>query len=254
MTSFWAYFKKEILESLRQNRYIILAVGFVFWAIFSPFSLKLLPVLLKGQYPAELIEVMTVDRTAAFASYMKDLFSIANLFVVLSLMGILAEEIGSQKLMLPYSKGVNVAGLVLAKTIHYTLTVGIFVVIGFLINFNYITVIFNEGSLPFNTVWQACLLFILYFSFNISLIVMLSSFFRKGLVAGILVLAISFLMPLLGKFPAIEEYTPYYLVQKANQIGNVFDETLIPVTLITLGAIVLFNLITIFRMKNVEVV
>jgi ABC-2 type transport system permease protein len=49
MITFKAYFKKEIMESKRQYKYIILAVGIIAFAILDPVMLKLLPKILENQ-------------------------------------------------------------------------------------------------------------------------------------------------------------------------------------------------------------
>src|SRR4030065_311600 len=44
---------EEIKESIRNHKYLILAVGFIFWALLDPLMLKLLPLLLKNYMPAD---------------------------------------------------------------------------------------------------------------------------------------------------------------------------------------------------------
>ena len=51
MRTFKAYFEKEIMESIRQYRYLVLAVGIIVFAILDPLMLKLLPKILANQYP-----------------------------------------------------------------------------------------------------------------------------------------------------------------------------------------------------------
>lgn len=253
MASFKAYLRKEFLESIKTSRFLILFIGFGVWAIINPLTLKLMPIVMEGQFPQEILDLMVVDRVEALKNYMSDLFSLVNIFVIFSLMGIMADEVGRQRLMLPYSKGVNPTGLVLAKSVHYTITVMVMVLIGFVINYYYASILFAEGSITFVEAMASALLFMIYFSFNISLLVFISSLFKKGIIPGAIVLVASYMMPILGNIQSIKEYIPYYLVQRANDIGNALDGTL-PVIIITIGVIALLNMATIWRMKRIEVV
>src|SRR6056297_3147300 len=120
MNSFKAYFNKEILESIRKNRYLILGIGFVFWALLNPLMLKLMPYFIKGQVPDVLLEELSqISKLEAVQNYMGDVFSIGLLFTVFSLMGVLSDEVERKRLILPYARGVNVSGMVLAKLFHY---------------------------------------------------------------------------------------------------------------------------------------
>lgn len=253
MASFKAYLKKEFLESIRTSRFIILLIGFGAWAIVNPVILKLLPVFLEGQLPVELIDTMVIDRVEALRNYMSDLFSLVNIFIIFTLMGIMADEVGRQKLMLPYSKGVNPTGLVLAKSVHYTVTVILMVLIGFLVNYYYSSILFDQGNISLAEAMSSALLFMVYFSFNVSLLIFISSIFRKGIITGAIVMVMSYMMPLLSNIQSIKEYIPYYLVQKAGDIGSSLEGTM-PVILVTILAIVLMNIATVIRMKNIEVV
>ncbi|MCX6383899.1 MAG: ABC transporter permease, partial [Actinobacteria bacterium] len=136
MGSFKAYFIKEIKESIRNHKYLILAVGFIFWALLDPLMLKLLPLILKTSLPVDLTSLISnITRDTAFQTFLNDLFEIGTLFVVFSLMGILSNEISNKNLVFPYSRGLKPAGMVIAKYIHYLITISLFILIAFLTNY-----------------------------------------------------------------------------------------------------------------------
>ena len=135
MKTFRAYFKKEILEATRTNKYLILFVGSVFWALMAPLILKLLPLLLKSM-PIDISAVFeNFNRDAAYLSFLGDFFEVGTLFFAFTLMGIISNEVYYKRLVFPYSSGADTTGMVLANYIHYGLTFSVFIMIGFLTNY-----------------------------------------------------------------------------------------------------------------------
>jgi len=67
MKSYKAYFKKEIKESIRSHKYLILFIGIIFWALLDPLMLKLLPLMLRNYLQPELAaQFSTFTRDSAF--------------------------------------------------------------------------------------------------------------------------------------------------------------------------------------------
>ncbi len=254
MKSFKAYFKKEILEAIRTNRYLILFIGTIFWALLDPLTLKLLPMLLKNYIPSELVGMFsTFTRDVAFQTFLKDLFQISTLFIAFSLMGLISNEVYAKKLILPYSRGVNPSGIVLAKYIHYTITISIFILIAFLTNYFYISQLFTGGILSIEIVLKSLLLYILYYSVLLSILLCLSSLFKRGLVAGITALVLGYSLSIFNQFETIRAYLPNYLLFKAADTGHTFDNSLIPTVIISFCIIILLTFISIRRMKKIDI-
>ncbi len=254
MNSFKAYFKKEILEAARTSKYLILFIGPVFWALLNPLTLKLLPVILKNYLPVELITMFsTFTRDSAFESFLGDLFQIGTLFIVLSLMGLFSNEIHVKKLVFPYSRGVNPSGIVFAKYIHYLVTISLFILIAFLTNYFYITRLFSGGILTITIVLKSSLLFIFYYWVLLSILIFFSSILKRGLIAGIIVLVLAFDMSILNQFETIRAYFPNYLIFKASDILNIFDNSLILTGIVSISIIILFISLSIRRMKKIDI-
>lgn len=254
MRSFKAYFKKEILESVRGNKYLILFVGIVFWALLDPLMLKLMPLFLKNYLPADLIDLFsTYTRDTAFQTFLKDLFQIGTIIIALTLMGLISNEVSLKKLVFPYSRGANPAGVVLAKYIHYTVTISLFILIAFLTNYFYINRLFTGGILSIEIVLKSSLLYILYYSVFLSILLCLSSLFKKGIIAGITVLVLGYSLSIFNQFETIRAYLPNYLLFKANEIGHIFDNSLIPTVIVSFSLIILLVSFSILRMKKVDV-
>ena len=254
MRSFKAYFKKEILEAIRTNKYLILFVGTIFWALLDPLVLKLLPLFLKNYLPADLIALFsTFTRDVAFQTFIKDLFQIGTLFIALTLMGLLSNEVSLKKLVFPYSRGANPAGIVLAKYIHYTVTISLFILIAFLTNYFYINRLFTGGMLSIEIALKSSLLYILYYSILLSILLYLSSLFKRGLIAGITALVFGYSLSIFNQFKTIRAYLPNYLLFKAADIGHIFDNSLIPTVIISFCIIILLIFFSILRMKKIDV-
>ena len=254
MKSFKAYFKKEILEAIRTNKYLILFIGTIFWALLDPLMLKLLPLLMKNYLPPDIaVMFSTFTRDTAFQTFLNDLFQIGTLFIAFTLMGLLSNEVSLKKLVFPYSRGVNPAGIVLAKYIHYVVTISFFILIAFLTNYFYVNSLFIGGILSIEIVLKSSLLYILYYSVLLSILLYLSSLFKKGLIAGISVLVLGYSLSIFNQFETIRAYLPNYLLFKANEIGHIFDNSLIPTVIVSFSLIILLVFLSILRMKKIDV-
>lgn len=251
MSTFKAYFKKEILESIRQYRYVILAAGILTFAVLDPVMLKLLPMLLEKQMGSELSSLIITTPKSALSNYIKDLTQIGNLVIIFTLSGILSDEIKSQKLVFPYSKGSSALGIVLAKLIHYTIAVSVLILIGFITAFYYSGLLFQGEGIELIGVLKAALLTSAYSFFNITLVILFSSIFKKGVTAGFLVLFIDALTGLLATVDKIGKFMPYQLITAANQFS--LDNTALTLSCAMLIGIVC-TAMTVQIMNKIEVI
>lgn len=248
MGTFKAYFKKEILESSRQYRYIIFGAGIILFAILDPIMLKLLPEIMKSQLKGDLSSLFIMTRKAVLQNYIKDLFQLGNLFVIFSLCGTLSDEISLQKLIFPYSKNASAFQMILAKFIHYLIVVCIFVFAGFTLNFYYANLLFKGDTVAFDKVLISACLIILYYSVSISLTIFFSSLFKKGITAGIASAVLCYISIPLSEIKSIQNYLPYRLIQTASTFDTV------QVLIIITGSVycILFCILSSKRMGKVQ--
>ena len=68
--TFKAYIKKEFIEAKRENKLIILFMGFFFFALSTPPMLKLTPKLLEKQYGTEMSSLFKTSALDSVASYL----------------------------------------------------------------------------------------------------------------------------------------------------------------------------------------
>jgi len=251
MGTFKAYINKEIKEYGRQYKYLILAVGIVGFALFNVIILKLLPEILKNQLPPEVASFFKTTEKTAVINYIKNLLQLGNFFIIFTYCGSFSDEISSQKLVFPYSKGASPIALVWAKFIHYSSVVVTFTFIGFFTTYYYAGVLFKGADLSISEIATSATLLSIYFIFNIALLSFISSLFKKGITAGIITLAITFLSIPLTNLSKISKLIPYKLIENA----NLFTFNNIGLTIIfTLLLSICFIVLTIIRMNKVEVI
>lgn len=256
MNTFKAYLKKEIFESYRQYRYLVLIAGIFFFAVATPIMNKLLPDILKSQMGSDKKTLSAL--TALFhptikyvlQNYIKDLFQIGTLIVVFTLCGSFSEEITTKKFVFPYAKGAIPKQIVLAKAVHYILVVTAIVICGFFINYYYTTLLFKGDAIPIDKIITSALYMCIYYVFNITLTLFFSSIIKKGIVSGIIVLVISYFSSLLNGVKAISKFSPYRLVATASSFSSKdINETV----LIIIIYCVIFILAAIIRMERIQI-
>ena len=246
-----AYFKKEIMESKRQYKYIVLGVGIIAFAILDPFMLKLLPIILEKQLQGDLSSLFVVTPKSAIINYIKDLFQIGTLFIVFTLGSNLSEEMKEEKLVFPYSKGSIPAGIVLAKIIHYTIVITALTFIGFLTCAYYGSILLGGEKVALSGIMSSALLMSLYYFFNITLVTFFSSLVKKGVIAGFITLMITFISAAFVNLNVIGKFMPYKLVEGANSFT--LENYSYTIAFSIMCSIILI-IATIFKMNKVEVI
>lgn len=251
MTTFKAYFKKEIMEYKRLYKYIILAVGILAFAIFDPFMLKLLPKILEKQLQGDLSSLIAATPKGAINNYIKSLFQIGTLFIIFTFSSTLNEEINEEKLVFSYSKGSKPMGIVLAKIVHYSISTTLLTFLGFLICSYYGTILFQGEKVTLSGIMGSAFLMSVYYFFNISLVMFFSSFVKKAVTAGFIAVMITFLSAALVNLNTIGQFMPYKLVEGANLFAlEGYSYTI--VTSIICSTLLIIA--TIFKMNKVEVI
>ncbi len=251
MTTFKAYFKKEIMESKRQYKYVILAVGIIAFAILNPFMLKILPKILEKQLQGNLSSIFVTTPKSAINEYIKSLFQLGTLFIIFTLGSNLNEEINEEKFVFPYSKGSKPAGIVLAKIIHYTIVITVLTFVGFLTCAYYGNILLQGEKASLTGVMNSAILMSVYYFFNITLVTLFSSFVKKGITAGFITLMITFLSAAFVNLNTIGKFMPYKLVEGADSFTL---EGYLYTILFSIVCSVIFIIITIFKMNKVEVI
>ena len=121
MRSFVAFFKKELLESARSSKLLLLGILFIAFGIMNPAIAKLTPWMLEvmAEQLAEsgmTVTAVTVDALTSWTQFFKNI-PMALIVFVLVYSGIFTKEYESETLVLVFTKGLSRYKAVLAKTL-----------------------------------------------------------------------------------------------------------------------------------------
>jgi ABC-2 type transport system permease protein len=254
MATFKAYFKKEILESKRQFRYLIVFMAFAFLALSNPIMLKLMPKIMEssGMSGMEgLLSALPSDKSSVMQGIISEFFQTGVLVMVFTFCNILSDELRSEKFVFPFSKGAEAKYIILAKVLHYSLLILAAVCLGLFLNYYYVGLMFEKGTSPaISGVLFSALLISLFFIYNLMLTMFFSLVFKKGILAGIIVAVIQYFSVLPSKIELIEDFIPYNLLANAGRF-TVSNMT-VPIIIVTIYIVGLGVLNSII-LKNKEI-
>ena len=239
MRSFIAFFKKEILESLRSGKLMILAILFLAFGIMNPAIAKLTPWMLEllSEDLAEsgmAVTAVTVDALTSWTQFFKNIPMALIVFIFLY-GGVFTREYESETLILILTKGLSRYKVVLSKALLMLSfwTVGYWLCFGVTYGYN---AYFWDNSIAAHLV-PSVVYWWLFGVFTVSLAVFFSVITKaySGVLIGtggsILVLY------LLGLLPKLTEYMPTSLMQGMPLLtGAIAIEDFIPAVIITAAA------------------
>ena len=114
---------KEIKYGMRNNIFLILTAGFLFFALMAPVMAKILPKIMQSQFPhlpQEQIDAMlNFNQAEIIRSFLGDILEIVVIIVAFTLCGLLAQEIKEHTLVLPLSSGKRTSEIISAKIIVF---------------------------------------------------------------------------------------------------------------------------------------
>ncbi len=253
--SFKTYAKKEIIEGMRTKKFLVLAIGVLFFAISDPIMLKLMPEILKNEIQgADLSMLFELSQKAALDSYTNNLFQLSTLIIVLSMMGIISKERSDKTLTIPVSMGCSINGMVLAKLLVYGISILLINVIGMLIAYYYSGIIFGFTYGSFFAAAVSGVAYGLFFVFVLSILIFASSFVKKSFLAVTVTLLFVYLMPLAGHFSMVKRYLPVNLLTEANYFADILSKNMVVSLICTISLTVIFNVLSVFKLERVEFV
>ena len=248
--------KKEICYGLRSYRFIILLVGFLFFAMLNPVMSKfVMPEIMKSQMPGlteeAMAQMMATTQLGVMRTYMGDVFEIVSLLVAFSLCGLIAQEIKDNTLVLPLCSGKRFGTIVFAKIIVFGTVLIVIPVIAVLIGFAYSGIIFTF-DLAVGPVIRAGLLQGMFMVFVVALLIMWGAILKKPILAGFATLATMFGLHFVGNALRISMYLPAGLLEEAALFAVLPAPSLSQTLSITIGIILILVAATLLRLKTME--
>lgn len=248
-----AYFRKEFIEGIRTHKFIIMALGILFFSIADPVILRFTPAILSSQAPGiDLTGYFELSQKAALESYANTLYQISTFIIVYTLMGLMAGERTEKTLCIPISMGCRVSGIVLSKLLVYGIVLTMLSVTGMTIAYFYAGMTFEMGPVTYGTIARAGLIYGCYYLFIISIITLMNSLVQKPYVAGITTLLIAYALPVLHHFNGIARFLPSMLLKEASLFNGHFHGEIWTTLISTLVIIILLNTIAVFRFKRIS--
>jgi ABC-2 type transport system permease protein len=242
--TFRAYIKKELMEASRENKLIILFMGFFFFALATPPMLKLTPKLLEQQYGTDMSNLFKTTATDSVANYLgSNLPQICILVLCLTLGGVLCNEISKGGIIFPITKGANKASIVTAKFCFYGILVFIISALSVVTNIWYSFLIFEQDFPSAKSVIICVISIYMYVLFILSLIFLFSSLLKKSMGAALLSMGVNIGLVLLSKFNYT--FNPFSLITEGVKLSEGFPTktflvTVVLIILATVGSIFVF--------------
>jgi ABC-2 type transport system permease protein len=253
MKGYIAFTKKEVLESFRTYRMLILVSVFFLFGMLSPLTAKLMPEIFKSlALDGIVITIPTPVALDAYAQLFKNLSQMGMLVVLLVFSGMLSTEITKGTLINMLTKGLSRSAVILSKFTVSLATWTLSLLIAFVTTYGYTVYLFGSGNQP-NLLFSVFCLW-LFGAFLLSLI-LLSSSFMPGNFGGLTMTTVLIvLMMILDAFPKLHQFNPIALasvnVALLAKTVNVGDVTpIVFITLILIG-LSLSGSMLIFRKKR----
>ena len=257
MYSLIACIKKEIFEGIKTYKFLIIAIGILFFAIADPIILKLTPMILQSQFGAvdpNMMKSMNLSQQGAITQYAGDLFQLGMLITAFTLAGLVSSERTNKTLTMPISMGCKVSAVVFSKVIVYGLYIMIMTTIGMLTAYLYGGLIFKSEWIGILFAVKAGILYGIFFVFMLSILVLFSSMLKKSFLAGILTLLLIYLLSAIGPIFKIEKYLPSNLMKIAGSFSNINSTDMIVTLFCTIAIIAVMNILAVMWLKRVELV
>ncbi|MCL1796925.1 MAG: ABC transporter permease [Eggerthellaceae bacterium] len=241
MNGFGAFFSKEIVQTLRSFRLLIVVGIFILLGLMNAPMAKFTPQILELAGVGELTGAMGLAEPTALDAWMQFFGNVAQMGILAILLicgAALSGEKSKGTLVLPLTKGLGRAGVILAKYLVATLLWALGMLVAALVSWALTLAIFPGENFP-NLVFSIAMLW-LFGQFLLSLIP-LSSVLFKGSMSGLIIPgAILFILLILTSFPDLFFWNPALL---ATGGANILMEAKEPLDYLVAGIVSLVTIV-----------
>lgn len=188
-------FKKEVLESWRNKKWIWVPMVMVLIAIMDPISNHYLPQIIElagGLPEGAILEFPEISPSQAMLMSLSQINSLGILVIILMSMGAISGERNTGILELTMVKPVKYSSYVLSKWLSYLCIALFSVLLGFLFSWYYVLILF--GDISFTLILGAFLSYGLWISFVVTLSLFFSTLLNSTGLAGFTSIATVILM------------------------------------------------------------
>ena len=247
---------KEIRYGLRNNRFLILFAGFLFFAMLTPVMMKLVvPSVMQSQMPGltpdMLSQMFQMSQLQCIQSYMGDVFEIGSVIVAFTLCGLIAQEIKDNTLVLPLCAGKRFAKLAGAKLAVFGAALMLILTVSLAVNYAYAGILFSF-DVGFAPILRGGLLQGVYMVFLVASLLLWGTIIKKPIAAGFVTLAVVYGSSQLGGMLGITSYLPSGLLDSAIKLEAAPSWDMVKPLLVTIALILAFMGITLLRLRHME--
>lgn len=220
MSGFAIFLRKELRESLRTNRLLVVVAIFAILGIISPLTAKYTPTLLKslgasGNGVTIILPTPTVKD--AITQFIKNVAGTGVFVAILLPMGLVAREKERGSAAFALTKPLSRPAFLTAKLLTLGLTLSVGVAIGALATYWYTALLFTPIAV--GGFMAASLLVLLSLLVYASFTFLGSTLLSAQLPAAGVGLAAWIVVSILGAFPGVKQYTPDGLLDPASQLA-----------------------------------
>lgn len=250
MNALVAFFKKEMLESVRTYKLLILIIVFVLMGIISPVIAKVTPDIIDAIVP-EGIEIKIPEPTSvdAWLQFFKNTSQIGLVVLVVTFAGLMSNELSKGTLVNMLTKGLSRRTVILSKFLSSSFQWTFAYTLSAITTLLYTNFLWPEGNV--SNLFLALFGLWLFGIMMLSLIIMGGVLF-KNLTTNILATGGLFLiMLIINIFPEIKPFNPMTLFsgnmgllvgkQAVSDFNSAMLITLLVTILSLLGSILLFD-------------
>ncbi|RCX13903.1 ABC-2 type transport system permease protein [Fontibacillus phaseoli] len=209
-------YRKEILEMIRNYKLLWIPVVFVLLGVTQPLTSFYLPDLLQasGQLPAELVDSFPVPGPAEVMLKVLSQYSLIGiLLIVIAGMNLVAGELSGGTAALVLVRPVKSTQFIIAKWAGYFSLVVVSFVLSYGSAWYYTSLL--QGTVPWREALAAGGLYLIWFSFAVSLTMMCSTVLRGSAAAVVSLLVIGALSLAHGLVPSWLAWSPAHLLTTA---------------------------------------
>lgn len=248
--------KREYLYGLRNSKFLIVSMTYLFFAISVPVMVKvLLPAALRSQFPgmseADLAMMIDISQLGSMTNYLKNTFEIGMIIVVFTLAGLMATEIKDNTLVMPLCGGRRFTPILMSKFLVHTVFLALTTFVALSVTFYYSGILF-DNEMVYTAILKTALLESVLMGFVLSLLLLLGTFVQKPIPTGLVTVGLVYVLMFVGSLLDITTYLPTGLHQEAALFTTSFTGELWGTLAISIGLTLSLLAITMKRLQTME--
>lgn len=254
MKAYFAFTQKELLESLRTYKLLIMIIVFMFFGMLGPLTAKLTPQILESLMPAGM-QVTMGEPTAfdSWAQFFKNVSQMGFIVVAILFSGIMANEFNRGTLIHPLTKGLPRSTVIFSKFTVASMIWTISYLISFGLSYGYTKYFWDSDgvlNLPFAIfcLWLFGIMFL-------AVILLGGVIFKSSYGCLMFIGAFIVTLFLLNILPKLQKYNPIGLTSKNMSLlaGDIIPKDLMAMAIVSIGIIILsiFTAIRVFNKKQI---